>query len=157
MACPLRATPRLPLPGRSSGGQAAWTCRGPAPGRQVDRSGGVGVSRGHSLRVGESILSVEECGGHVRGRKGTWHVRTCVWGCDPVWLGLCVCVRSVSMCDQDQACVLVCLCACARVSVCVGVCARTCVSLCVFVRVCAWVGMWGQGLACRPGNALPAQ
>lgn len=128
----------------------------------MDRSGGVGVSRGHSLRVGESILSVEECGGHVRGRKGTWHVRACVWGCDPVWLGLCV---RVCVCESDGVCPCairtrpVCLCVCVHVHVClcVGVCARTCVSLCVFVRVCAWVGMWGQGLACRPGNALPAQ
>lgn len=144
MACPLRATPRLPLPGRSSAGQAAWTCRGPAPGRQVDRSGGVGVSRGHSLWVGESILSVEECRGHVRGRKGTWHVRACVWGCDPVWLGLCVCVMGCVHVRSGPG-----LCAC--VFVCTCVCVWGC------VRVCAWVGMWGQGLACRPGNALPAQ
>lgn len=53
------------------------------------------------------------------------------------------------MCDQDQACVHVCLCARARVSVCGGVCAHMCVSVCVCACVCLG-GHVGAGIGLPP-------
>lgn len=64
------------------------------------------------------------------------------------------------MCDQDQACVLVCLCACARVSVWGCVRAHVCLCVCLCVCVPGWAcggRDWpaAQGMRCLLSELTP--